>query len=44
MFPSAWSYFDILYLGAVLVGFLGFGGTLFYVSERWYNSQRTDSR
>jgi hypothetical protein len=35
MFPSAWTYYDILYLGAVLVGFLGFGGTLFYESQRW---------
>jgi hypothetical protein len=39
-FPSAWSYLDILFLGGVLVAFLGFGGTLFYVS----NSQRTDSQ
>jgi hypothetical protein len=35
MLPSAWTYYDILYLGAVLVGFLGFGGTLFYESQRW---------
>ena len=42
MFPSAWSHFDILCLGVLLVGFLGFGGTLFYESQRWgrwYNSQ-----
>jgi hypothetical protein len=42
MFPSAWSYFDILFLGVFLVGFLGFGGTLFYESQRWgrwYNSR-----
>jgi hypothetical protein len=34
MLPSAWTYYDILYLGAVLVAFLGFGGTLFYESQR----------
>jgi len=44
MFPSAWTYYDLLYLGAVLVAFLGFGGTLFYESqrfERWYDRQRS---
>ena len=34
------SYFEMLYLGVVLVAFLGFGGTLLYCSERWSNSQR----
>ena len=46
MFPSAWTYYDIIYLGAVLVAFLGFGGTLFYQSrwERSYIGHRADSR
>jgi len=34
-FPSAWSYLDLLYLGVVLVAFLGFAGTLFYASVYW---------
>jgi hypothetical protein len=38
------SYIDMLYLGVVLVAFLGFGGTLLYCSERWSNSQRPTRR
>ena len=32
--PSAWTYPDIIYFWLVLVAFLGFGGTLLYVSSR----------
>jgi hypothetical protein len=36
---ASMSYIDMLYLGVVLVAFLGFGGTLLYCSERWSNRQ-----
>jgi hypothetical protein len=44
MLPSAWTYYDILYLGVVLVAFLGLAGTLFYESQRWERYSQRSTR